>query len=147
MNLPPTKPRLKNRIERVERRNQEGEGVYNREDKGEGHYHKRTQVDRYDGHRLSEASAIDGSGTFSGYDDTTNGQYCKTSNKLLQPPSITHDQVNWGTNTFGVDCDAPEATSRLMAAAHVNQQVWSVHTKNSSLLSLINNTLCKLGIM
>ena len=106
MNLPPTKPRLKNRIERVERRNQEGEGVYNREDKGEGHYYKRTQVDRYDEHRLSEASAIDGSGTFSGYDDTTNGQYCKTSNKLLQPPSITHDQVNWGGQYFwgGLRC-------------------------------------------
>ena len=93
MNLPPTKPGLKNRIERVERRNQEGEGVYNWQDKGEGHHHRRTQVDRHDEHRLSEASAVDESGTFSGY-DTTNGQYCKTSNKLLQSRGITHEQVN-----------------------------------------------------
>ena len=105
MNLPPTKPRLKNRIKRVERRNQEGEGVYNWQDRGEGYYHKRTQVDRYDEHRLTEASAVDGGGTFSEY-DTTNGQYCKTSNKLLQSSSLTHEQVNWGDQYFlgGLRC-------------------------------------------
>ena len=146
MNLPPTKPRLKNRIERVERRNQEGEGIYNWEDKGEGHHHKRTQVDRYDEHRLSEASAIDRSGTFLGTipprDNTARLPTSCCGHRAL--PMI---RLTGGTNTFGVDCDAPEATSRLMAAAHVNQQVWSVHTKNSSSLSLMNNTLCKLGIM
>ena len=105
MNLPPTKPRLKNRIERVERRIQEGEGVYNWQDRGKGHYHKRTQVDRYDEQRLKEASAVDGSGMFSEY-DTTNGQYCKTSDKLLQSSSTTHEQVNWGTQYFlgGLRC-------------------------------------------
>ena len=99
MNLPPMKPRLKNRIERVERRNQEGEGVYNWQDRGEGHNHKRTQVDRYDEHRLSEASDVDGSGKFSEH-DTTNGQHCKTSNKLLRSSSITHEQVNRGDQYF-----------------------------------------------
>ena len=61
--------------------------------KGGGHHHRRTQVDRYDEQRLSEASGVDESGTFSGY-DTTNGQYSKTFNKLLQSRGITHEQVN-----------------------------------------------------